>query len=163
MSSDHVRVHDEAGVRTITLSRPEAKNAMTQAAKARFCELVSGFERDPSLRVAIVTGVDPAFCSGVDFKEFADAANPAPAWNAFDAQFSTNPGRVLRALTKPAIAAVNGPCVSGGLEIALSCSFVVASERASFRDTHARLGAVATWGLTALLPRAVGKWVQDSK
>ncbi len=158
MSAEHVRVQDELGVRTITLARPEAKNALTQAAKARFCELVSEFERTPTLRVAIITGVDPAFCSGVDFKEFAAApGNVAPtAWNAFDAQFSTNPGRVLRALTKPAIAAVNGPCVSGGLEIALSCSFVVASERASFRDTHARLGAVATWGLTALLPRAVG-------
>ena len=54
------------------------------------------------------------------------------------------------------ICAVNGACVSGGLEIALSCSFIVASERARFADTHARLGVIATWGLTALLPRAVG-------
>jgi enoyl-CoA hydratase len=78
------------------------------------------------------------------------------AWNSYDAQFAVNPGKALRAMSKPVIAAVNGACVSGGLEIALSCSFIVASERARFADTHARLGVVATWGLTALLPRAVG-------
>jgi len=54
------------------------------------------------------------------------------------------------------ICAVNGACVSGALEIALSCSFIVASESARFADTHAMLGVVPTWGLTALLPRAVG-------
>ena len=59
-------------------------------------------------------------------------------------------------MTTPVICAVNGACVSGGLEIALSCSFVIAAESARFADTHARLGVVATWGLTALLPRAVG-------
>jgi enoyl-CoA hydratase len=57
---------------------------------------------------------------------------------------------------KPVICAVNGACVSGALEIALSCSFIVASDRARFADTHAMLGVVPTWGLTALLPRAVG-------
>src|SRR5439155_22232515 len=67
-----------------------------------------------------------------------------------------NRGRALQTLTKPVICAVNGACVSGALEIALSSTFVVASERARFADTHARLGVVATWGLTALLPRAVG-------
>jgi enoyl-CoA hydratase len=56
----------------------------------------------------------------------------------------------------PVVCGVNGACVAGGLELALSSSFVVASDRARFADTHARLGAVATWGLTALLPRAVG-------
>jgi enoyl-CoA hydratase len=57
---------------------------------------------------------------------------------------------------KPVICAVNGACVSGALEIALSCSFIVASERARFADTHAQLGVIPTWGLTALLPRAIG-------
>src|SRR5947208_10016413 len=56
----------------------------------------------------------------------------------------------------PVLCAANGPCVSGGLEMALRASFVIASERARFADTHARLDAVPRWGLTALLPRAVG-------
>ena len=59
-------------------------------------------------------------------------------------------------MAKPMICAVNGACVTGGLELALSCTFVVASDRARFADTHARLDVVAGWGLTALLPRAVG-------
>ena len=59
-------------------------------------------------------------------------------------------------MTTPVICAVNGACVSGGLEIVLSATFAVASERARFADTHARLGVVPAWGLTALLPRAVG-------
>ena len=54
------------------------------------------------------------------------------------------------------VCAVNGACVTGALELALSCTFIVASERARFADTHARLNVVAAWGLTALLPRAVG-------
>ncbi|MEJ6511839.1 MAG: enoyl-CoA hydratase-related protein, partial [Acidimicrobiales bacterium] len=71
-------------------------------------------------------------------------------------QFSVNPGRALRAMTTPVLCAVNGACVSGGLEIALSATFIVASTQARFADTHARLGVVPTWGLTALLPRAIG-------
>ena len=67
-----------------------------------------------------------------------------------------NPGVALRAATKPVVCAVNGACVTGALEIALSCTFIVASERARFADTHACLDVVAAWGLTALLPRAVG-------
>ena len=69
---------------------------------------------------------------------------------------AANPGATLRATTTPVVCAVNGACVTGALEIALSCTFVVASERARFADTHARLDVVAAWGLTALLPRAVG-------
>jgi enoyl-CoA hydratase len=148
---------DGDGLRTITFNRPEAKNAINRAMRQRLCELLSAAEQDPAVRVVIVTGTDPAFSAGVDFKETAASpAEGAAAWNAYDAQFEINPGRALRAMTTPVIAAVNGPCVSGGLEIALSSAFVVASDRARFADTHARLGVVATWGLTALLPQAVG-------
>jgi len=155
MSDDHLLVDDSHGIRTITLNRPESKNALTLAMRLRLCELLSRAEQDPVTRVVVLTAIDPVFSAGVDFKEVAsgDAATP---WNAFDAQFNINPGKALRAMTTPVIAAVNGACVSGGLEIALSASFIVASDLARFADTHARLGVVATWGLTALLPRAVG-------
>jgi enoyl-CoA hydratase len=161
MSAEHLLVADDAGVRTFTLNRPEAKNALTQAMRTHLCDLLSDTEREPSVRAVIITAADPVFSAGVDFKEVSTGAMTAPdgrgrAWNSYDAQFAVNPGKALRAMSKPVIAAVNGACVSGGLEIALSCSFIVASERARFADTHARLGVVATWGLTALLPRAVG-------
>src|SRR5438309_1840796 len=69
-----------------------------------------------------------------------------------------NPAAVLRSMTIPVIAAVNGACVTGGLEIALSCSFGIASDRARFGDTHAKVGLLPGWGLSALLPAAVGLW-----
>lgn len=155
MSDEHVLVDDRDGVRTITLNRPESKNALTTAMRVTLCRMLSEAEQTAALRVVVITAVDPVFSAGVDFKEIATGAG-GPPWNAYDAQFTINPGKALRTMTTPVIVAVNGACVSGGLEIALSASFVVASDHARFADTHARLGVVATWGLTALLPRAVG-------
>lgn len=154
-ATEFVLVDDADGIRTITLNRPASKNALTMAMRMRLCDLLSEAEQNPETRVVVIDAADPVFSAGVDFKEIASAPAAKP-WNAFDAQFAINPGKALRAMTTPVIAAVNGACVSGGLEIALSASFVVASDKARFADTHARLGVVATWGLTALLPRAVG-------
>jgi enoyl-CoA hydratase len=152
--SEHLRVADDDEVRTITIDRPDVKNALTKAMRDHLCGLLSIAEHDAQVRVIVITAVDPVFTAGVDFKE-ASQAGAAPT-NRHELQFSNNPGRALRAMSKPVICAVNGACVSGGLEIALSSTLIVASERARFADTHARLGVVATWGLTALLPRAIG-------
>jgi enoyl-CoA hydratase len=143
-------VSDDGTVRTITFDRPAARNALTTAMRAELCGLLAAADADPGVRAVILTGRDPAFTGGVDFKEVSAVSSGPPS------RFAENPGRVLRAMTTPVIAAVNGACVSGGLEIALSAAFAVASERAVFADTHAQLNAVPTWGLTALLPRAVG-------
>jgi enoyl-CoA hydratase len=70
--------------------------------------------------------------------------------------FRPNPAEAVRAMTKPIIAAVDGYCLTGGLELALSCSFVIATDRARFADTHAKVGLFPSWGLSALLPSAVG-------
>jgi enoyl-CoA hydratase len=143
-------VADADGVRTITIDRPEAKNALTTAMREELCALLDAADVDPEVRAVVLTGTDPTFSAGVDFKEIDPDFDPRIR------RFTVNPGRALRALRTPVIAAVNGSCVSGGLEIALSCTFVVASQQATFADTHARLGVVPAWGLTALLPRAVG-------
>jgi enoyl-CoA hydratase len=148
--SGHLHVTDDGGVRTIEIDRPEAKNALNGAMRRELCELLAAADRDSGVRAVVLAAVDPVFSAGVDFKDVE------PGFDAAGARFAVNPGRALRAMRTPVICAVNGACVSGALEIALSSSFVVASERARFADTHARLGVVATWGLTALLPRAVG-------
>ena len=140
----HLTVEDDAGVRTIAIDRPDVKNALTAAMRDGLVQLLAEADADPEVRVVVLTAVDPVFTAGVDFKEAKPSTLP------------TNPGQALRQMATPVICAVNGACVSGGLELALSSTFVVASDRARFADTHARLGAVATWGLTALLPRAVG-------
>src|SRR4051812_45305240 len=144
---DHLIVDDADGVRTITINRPGVKNALTAAMRTEFCALIADADADDGTRAIIVTAVDPVFSAGVDFKEVATGTGRAS---------STNPGVALRAATTPTVCAVNGACVTGALELALSCTFIVASERARFADTHARLDVVAAWGLTALLPRAVG-------
>jgi enoyl-CoA hydratase len=93
----------------------------------------------------ILTGMDPAFSSGVDLKERGSGPPVTP-----------NPGEVLRAARKPLIAAVNGACITGALEMALSCSFIIASPQARFADTHAKVGMFPRWGQTALLPSVIG-------
>lgn len=145
MTADLLLVDDGEGIRTITINRPEVKNALTAAMRTRLCELLAEADDAAEVRAVVITAVDPVFSAGVDFRE---AATGPPS--------ARNPGKALRAMTTPVICAVNGACVTGALEIALSCTFVVASERARFADTHARLDVVAAWGLTALLPRAVG-------
>jgi enoyl-CoA hydratase len=146
----HLRIADADGIRTITLDRPEARNAMTPPMRVELAELLQIADQDADVRAVVITGTDPVFSGGVDFKVIAADDD------RYRKQFAANPGRALRAMRTPVICAVNGACVSGALEIALSCSFIVASERARFADTHARLSEIATWGLTALLPRAIG-------
>ncbi len=133
----------------VTIDRPEARNALTSAMRRDFGLLFADLDADDDVAVVVLTGSDPTFTAGVDLKERLAGGVPLP-------RVKPNPGEVLRSFSKPVICAVNGPCVTGGLEIALSCTFVVASERSSFRDTHARLGLMPGWGLSALLPRAVG-------
>jgi len=148
----HLRLRDDGAVRVLTIDRPDAKNALDVAMREAFVETVAAADHDPAVRCLVITAVDPVFSAGVDFKERAPGGPP----RAVDWAFRPDPGAALRASTTPTICAVNGACVSGGLEIALSATFAVASERARFADTHARLNVVPAWGLTALLPRAVG-------
>jgi enoyl-CoA hydratase len=147
---DYLLVDDESGVRTITFNRPEAKNALTVAMRRELCELLDSADQDAAVHAVILTGTDPVFTAGVDYKEVD------PTFDPRQRRWSVNPGKALRGMRTPVICAVNGGCVSGGLEIALSSAFVIASERARFADTHARLNVLPAWGLTALLPRAVG-------
>lgn len=147
----NLHVADDDGVRVVTIDRPEAKNALTAAMRTAFVDVVAAADADPEVRAVVITATDPVFSAGVDFKEATGGERRAVDW-----ALRPDPAAALRAAITPTIAAVNGACVSGALEIALSCTFVVASERARFADTHARLNVVAGWGLSALLPRAVG-------
>src|SRR6516225_4349466 len=148
--SEHLRVDDDNGIRILTIDRPESKNALHGPLRGQLCAAAATADRDDDVRVVVLTAVDPVFSAGVDFKQLE--RGPGETGSPLD----VTPASALRAMRKPVICAVNGACVSGALEVALSCSFIVASERARFADTHALLGVVPTWGLTALLPRAIG-------
>ena len=99
----------------------------------------------------MLTGADPAFCAGIDLKAVA-------AQDPYLMRLVGAPSHApWPATSKPVIGAINGSAVTGGLELALHCDFLIASERATFADTHARVGVLPCWGLTVLLPAAVGR------
>jgi enoyl-CoA hydratase len=128
----------------LTLHRPERRNALNtellRALEQGFAEAEASEEVD----VIVLTGTDPAFCGGVDLRELEERGH-APEM-----------GDPLRGVSKPVIGAINGPAVTGGLELALMCDLLVASERASFADTHARIGLLPGWGGLSRLSLAVG-------
>jgi enoyl-CoA hydratase len=137
----------QGSILLLIINRPAARNALTRQMRRDFPALVAAADADESVAAVILTGADPSFSAGVDLKERAAGVQPP---------VTPHPGDVLRAVRKPIIAAVNGACVTGALEMALSCSFIVASSEARFADTHARVGLVPRWGQTALLPSAIG-------
>ena len=145
-------VEDDGHVRVLTLHRPEARNALSgELIRALYAALLAADE-DDAVRALVLTGSDPAFCAGVDLKEAArDGA-------AYFAQYDdANCIAQVALLRTPVIGAINGATFTGGLEIALGCDFLVASERAVFADTHARVGVLPGGGMTARLPSVVGQ------
>ena len=143
-SPDVLLVETQDRVRTLTLNRPQSRNALSAALRDQFFGALADAESDDAVDVIIVTGTDPVFCAGLDLKELGgQSALPdiSPRWPA---------------LSKPVIGAINGAAVTGGLELALYCDILIASDQARFADTHARVGLLPTWGLSVRLPQKVG-------
>ena len=143
----------------MTLNRPEARNALSRELIHALWDAVAAAGDDPGIDAVILTGADPAFCAGVDLKEVSGEAPPsaAPRDAGQGPERDTNGlFRFLPVIDKPVIGAINGVTVTGGLEIALQCTFLVASERARFADTHARLGVMPGGGITVLGAQSIG-------
>jgi enoyl-CoA hydratase len=171
-TADQVLLEVADGVATITINRPEARNALNANVRRTLPRLVQQCEADDTVDVMILTGADPAFSAGVDLKEIGagtasgdDLRSGPPAGAtelaSLDMGGRSTEGRLpwrgaLPPRTKLLIGAVNGVAVTGGLELALACDFLIASEHARFADTHARVGVMPGWGLTVLLPQRVG-------
>lgn len=143
------RVHAHVG--TITLDRPEVRNALTTAVLDELARIVTESDERDDVRVLVLTGSDPAFCAGMDLRSFA-AETHAPERD----RLATDRFRAFPPHRTPIIGAINGPAVTGGLELALGCDFLIASERARFADTHARVGVMPGMGLTVRLPELIG-------
>jgi enoyl-CoA hydratase len=141
-----------AGVALVTLNRPAKYNALTPALLDELSDAFDRLRVESDLRAVVLTGADPAFCAGIDLGHLSTDA----------ARFSATALSSLHALAVPIIGAINGVAVTGGLEVALACDLRIASERARFADTHARVGVLPLWGLTAALPAAVGQsWARQ--
>ncbi len=149
MTDPVVRYAESGGVATITLDRPRARNALNAALVAELDAALTRAEASASVAAIVLTGADPAFCAGLDIKEFNELGRPPAGASDVILRVST--------LAKPTIGAVNGPVMTGGLELALGLDVLIASERAQFADTHAKVGILPGGGMTARLPRAVGQ------
>ncbi|HEX9182503.1 MAG TPA: enoyl-CoA hydratase/isomerase family protein [Burkholderiales bacterium] len=151
MTEPTIRYTSQGGVATITLNRPESRNALNLA----MCEeLRAAAERaaaDPEVRLVLVRANGPVFCAGADLKErqgMSEAQVRERRMKAFAAYAA------IEALPMPAIAVAEGPVVGSGCEIACACDFIVATQAASFRAPEAIRGTV---GATQRLPRILGK------
>ncbi|WP_430330987.1 crotonase/enoyl-CoA hydratase family protein [Rhodococcus sp. ACT016] len=153
-TDDRSGVHTErrGAVLVITLNRPAARNAVNQAVSQEIAASIDQLEADPALSVGIITGAGGYFCAGMDLKAFLRSESPRIEGRGFAGLTEAPP-------SKPLIAAVDGPALAGGFEIALAADLIVASETATFGLPEVRRGLVAAAGgltrLPARMPRAI--------
>ncbi|HEX3785570.1 MAG TPA: enoyl-CoA hydratase-related protein [Pseudonocardiaceae bacterium] len=147
--TDEVRYERVRGVAWLTITRPQARNALSKAVRDGLFEGVHRFNADDEARVLVLTGAgDRAFCAGGDLKEMADSALTVPPPD-FLPQF----GRNIE-ISKPTIAAVNGVAYAGGFLLAQNCDLCVAAESAQFAISEVKVGRGAPWAapLSWLVP-----------
>jgi len=154
--SDVVLYEVSERIATITLNRPEARNALSSEVLRELPLRMREADASNDVDVIILTGTDPAFCAGLDLRELGSTAGNLGATGADGKPNADGVRGPFPRVRKPLIGAVNGVAVTGGFELALNCDFLIASDRAKFGDTHARVGVMPGWGLTVLLPQAIG-------
>lgn len=152
MSYENLRYDVEGGIATLTLDRPEARNALNNALLAEIAAALDVASADEEVRVAIVTGGGKVFAAGADIKEMA-------ALDMVGVMSDPRPGywRRIAGFPKPLIAAVNGYALGGGCELMMHADIVIAGEDAQFGQPEINLGIIPGAGGTQRLVRTVGK------
>jgi len=148
---------DKIGI--LTLNRPEARNALNPALRRDIAAALDEVEQDMEIEVLILTGAGKAFCAGVDLKYLGKQSIEAGKDQVPLADQTNRSASSLARLDTfrcPSIGAINGPAITGGFELALSCDILIAAENAFFGDTHARVGIIPGAGLSQKLSRIVG-------
>lgn len=161
-SDDAVRYEaTPSGVAILTFNRPERLNAWGPDIAAGFYAAVDRAERDPAIRVIVLTGQGSGFCAGA----YLGTAGSAPSYGeTMEKAAQTNladlvgerPPHFVTTLRKPVVAAINGPCVGIGLTLALMCDVRFAAAGAKFAAVFARRGLIAEFGISWILPRLAG-------
>jgi len=144
--TSEVLVESGDGILTITINRPQAKNAMTLAASTAIAAALDELDARDDLRIGILTGAGGTFCAGMDLKAFLRGERPSIPGRGFG-------GFTQRQPRKPLIAAVEGYALAGGFELVLACDLVVASEAAQFGVPEVKRGLAAGAGGLLRLPR----------
>jgi len=138
-------------VALITLNRPDRHNAICRDLLKLLYDNLDEVQRNPEIRSAVITGSGRSFCSGIDLSVIGKDNILDPRGDGHDMP------DVFGACKKPIIGAVNGNAITGGFELALNCDFLIASTKARFIDSHAKVGIHPGWGMTQLLQQAVGQ------
>jgi len=151
----HLLVETRGAVTLVTLDRPEALNALSNAVLEDLIAVFGAFEADETQRCAVLTGAgEKAFAAGADIKEMADK----PAADFYrDDTFARWTSHIVGGTRKPWIAAVNGFALGGGCELAMMADFIIAADTAKFGQPEIRLGVVPGMGGSQRLARAIGK------
>jgi enoyl-CoA hydratase len=155
-----IEVEKDGGIVTITINRPERRNALDLPHFGALANAWKDFRDDPDLRVAIITGVADTFCVGADLKSFVPMVTDNVeelAAGTSDIPADAGLVAVLREfdLFKPVIAAVNGLCAAGGMEMLLGTDIRIASDNATFGVVEPRRGLFPGGGTTVRLPRQI--------
>jgi 2-(1,2-epoxy-1,2-dihydrophenyl)acetyl-CoA isomerase len=150
--SDAILTSREGAVLTITLNRPDVYNAINRELHAGLASALDAAAY-PEVRAVVLTGAGRGFCAGQDLREFSEL--PGGVGAALEETYHPNVRR-LRALEKPVIAAINGPCAGAGLSLACACDVRIASSEASFVPGFVGIGLVPDAGSTWFLHRLLG-------
>ena len=150
--SELVLTEREGAIAVVTLNRPDALNALSDALMEQLVSTLLELDRDEEVRCIVLAGNDKAFAAGADIAELARSS-------AIDLYYQRRIERwdAIRGLWTPLIAAVSGYCLGGGCELALACDLIVASESAKFGQPETGVGVLPGAGGTQRLTRAVGK------
>ena len=146
--TDEVLVDIADGIMTVTLNRPEARNAANKALAEGVSAAMDELESNDDVRVAILTGAGGTFCSGMDLKAFVSGETPSIEGRGFAGLTEYTP-------SKPLIAAVEGYALAGGLELAISCDLIVTADNAKFGIPEVKRGLAAAAGGLMKLPRQI--------
>ncbi|HTB54393.1 MAG TPA: enoyl-CoA hydratase-related protein, partial [Trebonia sp.] len=149
----HALIGRRGHVLIVTMNRPEARNALSGPMMALMRSAWDLTDSDPDIRVCVLTGAGGAFCAGADLKAMT-ASHPGDSMRDLDLSV-IEPLLKGRRLTKPLIAAVEGPAIAGGTEILQACDIRVAGESARFGISEARWGLFPLGGSAVRLPRQI--------
>lgn len=145
--SEKVLRHDEGGLCTLTLNRPDKLNALdTELFEQLDAHLAALEQQTGTIGCVVLRGAGRGFCAGADLGAVTTTLG----------LFKPKVIQRLQGLPQPTVAAVHGVCMTGALELALACDFIVAEAGARFADTHGKWGLVGSWGMSQRLPRRIG-------
>ncbi|HEX8990508.1 MAG TPA: enoyl-CoA hydratase-related protein [Anaerolineales bacterium] len=152
MPYEMVLTETRGGVGLVTLNRPDVRNALSGQLLRELMDALEEFDGDARIGAMVIAGSEKAFAAGADIKEMADRSSSQMRESSSVATFARITG-----IRKPVIAAVSGWALGGGLEVALSCDMIVASETAKFGQPEVTIGVIPGAGGTQRLTRVVGK------